>query len=306
MSLGLCMSIRNEEKNLPECLDSIIDVFDDIIIVDTGSKDSSVSLLRDRYGIQCHQCTLSWDRCNTLADCRNLGFSKLKTDWIFCLDADERISREELLKFKYLDHPKHVHGYFCRWTQNTNGRSVQDYKLSLFRNGASKVGLVHDNIQLDLRANNRTAVWIDSMTLVHCPDYNRASEKREFYRSRLEKAIKLEPDWLRYHWFLGYHLFKDGRQDLAMKPLTTAFLNRNKLFPVESLNSALILAWIHIQLGSWAEAKKVCDEALNYYNQVAEDFEVKINSQIPQWFRHASMLINQCSMEGLTIPEFMY
>ena len=41
-TLSVCMIVKNEEKNLPRCLDSIKDFADEIIVVDTGSSDKSV------------------------------------------------------------------------------------------------------------------------------------------------------------------------------------------------------------------------------------------------------------------------
>ena len=38
MTISLCMIVKNEEKVIGRCLDSVKDVFDEIIIVDTGSK----------------------------------------------------------------------------------------------------------------------------------------------------------------------------------------------------------------------------------------------------------------------------
>ncbi|MBI2302627.1 MAG: glycosyltransferase, partial [Armatimonadetes bacterium] len=37
--LSLCMIVRNEEAHLSRCLDSVRDLVDDIVVVDTGSTD---------------------------------------------------------------------------------------------------------------------------------------------------------------------------------------------------------------------------------------------------------------------------
>ena len=44
--VSLCMIVKNEEENLPRCLESIKDVVDEIIIVDTGSNDSTVQIAK--------------------------------------------------------------------------------------------------------------------------------------------------------------------------------------------------------------------------------------------------------------------
>lgn len=40
-SISLCMIVKNEERNLPRCLDSVQDLVDEIVIVDTGSSDAT-------------------------------------------------------------------------------------------------------------------------------------------------------------------------------------------------------------------------------------------------------------------------
>lgn len=44
MPLSLCMIVKNEEKNLERCLESIKDIVDEIIIVDTGSIDNTLKI----------------------------------------------------------------------------------------------------------------------------------------------------------------------------------------------------------------------------------------------------------------------
>ena len=41
ITISLCMIVKNEEKILARCLDSIADLVDEIIIVDTGSTDDT-------------------------------------------------------------------------------------------------------------------------------------------------------------------------------------------------------------------------------------------------------------------------
>ena len=43
MKLSLCMIVRDEEEMLPGCLDSVKDVVDEIVIIDTGSRDNTVA-----------------------------------------------------------------------------------------------------------------------------------------------------------------------------------------------------------------------------------------------------------------------
>ena len=43
-TVSLCMIVKNEEKVLSRCLDSVKDAVDEIIIVDTGSEDNTKNI----------------------------------------------------------------------------------------------------------------------------------------------------------------------------------------------------------------------------------------------------------------------
>ena len=48
-AISLCMIVRDEERFLPSCLESVRGVVDEIIVVDTGSRDSTVPIA-ERFG----------------------------------------------------------------------------------------------------------------------------------------------------------------------------------------------------------------------------------------------------------------
>lgn len=47
ITISLCMIVKNEEKVLARCLDSIADLMDEIIIVDTGSSDNTKEIAKN-------------------------------------------------------------------------------------------------------------------------------------------------------------------------------------------------------------------------------------------------------------------
>ena len=44
MTISVCMIVKNEEKTLPVCLKSLEGIADELIVVDTGSTDSTVAV----------------------------------------------------------------------------------------------------------------------------------------------------------------------------------------------------------------------------------------------------------------------
>jgi tetratricopeptide (TPR) repeat protein len=84
--VSLCMIVCNEEANLPACLHSAADLVDETIVVDTGSTDHTKDVAR-ALGARIHDFT--W--IDSFAAARNESLKHATGDWIFWLDADDRI-----------------------------------------------------------------------------------------------------------------------------------------------------------------------------------------------------------------------
>ena len=96
--LSLCMILLNEEKLLGRCLDSVRGVFDEIILVDTGSTDKTKEIAR-KYTDKIYD--FKW--IQDFAAARNFSFAQATGDFIMWLDADDFIKpvdRQKLLDQK--------------------------------------------------------------------------------------------------------------------------------------------------------------------------------------------------------------
>jgi len=89
--LSLSMIVRNEEKRLPACLNSVKTIADEMVVVDTGSTDATIAVAK-AAGARVEQ--LDWP--GDFAPARNRALSFLKGDWVLVLDADEQL-REEVI-----------------------------------------------------------------------------------------------------------------------------------------------------------------------------------------------------------------
>ncbi|MFR9069355.1 MAG: glycosyltransferase family 2 protein, partial [Paraclostridium sp.] len=96
-TLSICMIVKNEEKNIGRCLDSIKEISDEIIIVDTGSTDRTIEICKSYFAkiIQ-----YKWN--NDFSEARNISIDYATKDYILFLDADEEIPKEDLIKIKNL------------------------------------------------------------------------------------------------------------------------------------------------------------------------------------------------------------
>ena len=95
--VSLCMIVKNEEKHLAKCLESVKPVVGEMIVVDTGSTDRTRDIAKV-FGAKVYD--FKW--CDDFSRARNFSLSKASGDWIFVLDADEVISSDDHATFREL------------------------------------------------------------------------------------------------------------------------------------------------------------------------------------------------------------
>lgn len=288
MSLALCMVVKDEVNTISACLEPIIDQVDQIVIIDNGSTDGTVELLQKQYGITPLNGILEEERCLCKADLRNRAFEEVTTDWILSLDADERLDPKSLKHFYSLSHEADTKGYFGRWINHINHTPpFEDYKLFLFKKGFNKRGLIHENVQIDIREHGYKAKWLKGFEVNHYPETRKLPAKTELYKKRLQCAIKSEPDWIRYHWFLGYMYFQESRWSEAIRYFTHVLQSDCERMPVESLNSAMVLSSIYAKQGFQEETISTLNFGIELHKRFKNDFEVAINKRIDPWLDFA-------------------
>ncbi|MCR5145456.1 MAG: glycosyltransferase family 2 protein [Lachnospiraceae bacterium] len=91
------MIVKNEEQVLARCLDSIVDLMDEVIIVDTGSTDATKEIAA-KYTDKVYD--FAWT--GSFSDARNYSFSLATKDYIYCPDADEVLDEENRGHFRKL------------------------------------------------------------------------------------------------------------------------------------------------------------------------------------------------------------
>lgn len=102
-TVSLAMIVRDEEANLPACLSSCAGLFDEMVIVDTGSTDSTKAIseaARDKHGLPARVFDFPW--CDDFTAARNESLRHATGDWIFWMDADDRIEPEQHPRIAYV------------------------------------------------------------------------------------------------------------------------------------------------------------------------------------------------------------
>lgn len=97
IEISLCMIVKDEEKTLARCLDSVKDLVDEIIIVDTGSVDRTIEIAK-QYTDQ----IFSFPWIDDFAAARNFSFLKATKEYILWLDADDVLLEKDRAAFRTL------------------------------------------------------------------------------------------------------------------------------------------------------------------------------------------------------------
>lgn len=96
-SLSLCMIVKDEGKTLERCLNSVKSFINEIIIVDTGSKDNTVEIAK-KFNAKIYK--FKW--IDDFSAARNFAFSKATSDYIMWLDGDDFINEDDIKKIENL------------------------------------------------------------------------------------------------------------------------------------------------------------------------------------------------------------
>lgn len=149
-SLSLCMIVKNETDTLPRCLASVMPAIDELIIVDTGSTDST-QLIAKSFDAKLYE--FEW--IDDFSAARNFAFSKATMEYIMWLDADDILKPEDLDKLitlkNSLDGKTKQIAALYNVAFDDNGKVTFSYSRErIFKNDKSFIwsGAVHECIPL--------------------------------------------------------------------------------------------------------------------------------------------------------------
>ena len=155
MKLSVCLAVFNEEKFIRLPIDSIIDFADEIIVVDGGSEDKTIDILKS-YGEKVKIFNEKNPKMFHIN--KQKAIERAKGEWILQLDADEVVSED--LKNEINDIVSGVESFSAYWVPRKNfflnrfltkGGIYPDYTIRLYKNGVAKFPCktVHENVTID-------------------------------------------------------------------------------------------------------------------------------------------------------------
>ena len=193
-ALSLCMMVKNEERNLARCLDSVRDLTSDFIIVDTGSTDETPSIAA-QYGAKV--IPFDFTRID-FAAARNSALDRAHGRWILMLDADEVLEHDGTPKIEKLIAGGENAGYFLeRHNHASDSQSpFTDYVVRLFPNRPNYRyrGRVHEIIDAAILSGGGRLIKTD-IRVDHSFSSDREARRRKnhWYIEILKEEIAADP-----------------------------------------------------------------------------------------------------------------
>ncbi|KKN41612.1 hypothetical protein LCGC14_0721450 [marine sediment metagenome] len=197
VKIAATMIMRDEEKNLDRCLNSIKDLCDEIVIVDTGSKDKSVRIAKS-FGAKVYKHKWADD----FSYHRNQAFDYAPEDceWNLVIDCDEELTgnikgMKDILA--QVNEGYNAMSINVRDAHADIGNEVNGTRL--FRRGKCRYRRVWHNVPIAEGMEKTGSVMFDGVEIIHHGSINAMTgedQMKKALRTKvlLEKALEQDPE----------------------------------------------------------------------------------------------------------------
>lgn len=303
MSISCCILAKNESERLINCINSVIDYVDEVVLVDNGSTDNTKIIAKD---LGCVVIDYPYD---DLDKARNEYLKIASSEWILVLDADECFTRESLEeinravenadentmgfllpRYEYIGDGKWAWGPICRLFRNN--KDINYNNTTIHASVVSSIGLINGNI-------------LNINTPIHHFDIlikERTVNKRTDYTRRLLNEIEIHKgdiDYASLHSLIGLEY-------AALNKLEEAEFQHLKFINIMERNGKfasfgyILLAENYMLQGNDKMADEIADKLIKYCSDVKNSsnifldqaFVIKAEAALKQ--KDASKAINMC------------
>jgi GT2 family glycosyltransferase/tetratricopeptide (TPR) repeat protein len=224
--VSACLIVKDEEAMLSDCLESVRDVVDEIVVYDTGSSDGTLEIAREAGAT-----VVEGEWADSFATARNAALGHATGEWVLSIDADERLRTDpSLFRAQLADPRSDVEAYLIA-IENLHGpgnpRSVHTAIRVFRRCSATWRHRLHEQVVAvdDPRRRLRTA-YLSGARLIHHGYIAEVFDDRHKVERNLELAqAALDDDELEHSYALmnvGRALESAGRSDEAIVCLSEA------------------------------------------------------------------------------------
>lgn len=149
-SLSATVITKNEQEQIARCLSSVVGLADEIIVVDSGSKDKTLEIAEE-FGAKIYKRVF-----DDFSSQRNFAISKATSKWVLSLDADEEIPKELAEEIREAINESSFDGYLIPRKNIIFGKEIKhsrwapDRHVWLFKKSRGKfVNEIHEEVEVE-------------------------------------------------------------------------------------------------------------------------------------------------------------
>lgn len=256
MKISLCMIVKDEEKVLGRCLQSVQDIVDQIIIVDTGSIDKTKDIAKE-YNAEIYE--FQW--VDDFSKARNYAFSKAKEDFILWLDADDVIMETDGRKLQHLKEnlDANVDAVSMNYvlTEDEEGKplySLKRNRLIKTNRNFQWIGFVHEYLQV------YGNIFHSDINVIHKKEQHYSDRNLKMYEKFLKSGGKFTSREMFYY---ANELFDNQHYDAAISQYIN-FLQESDCWIEDIKNACFKLAEAYKFLGDKENEIKYIFKSFEY------------------------------------------
>jgi glycosyltransferase involved in cell wall biosynthesis len=193
--------VRDEENFLGGCLASLRDLIDEIVVVDTGSRDQTRQIALS-YGVN----VFDYDWHDDFSAARNFALDQAHGDWILYIDADERIRSYDRSVLKRELSDQNLVACTVRFHQRTGFTAYPEYRLFRRDDRIRFEGVMHETILpsvMRMAEDHERSVGSSHLTIDHLGYDGDQTHKLQRNLYLLQKELKCDPGRRYLWWHLG-------------------------------------------------------------------------------------------------------
>jgi len=257
MKLSIYMIVKNEEQMVEEALKSVKGV-DELVVVDTGSIDKTVSICK-KYTDLVYEDYL-WN--DDFSEAKNHAASKCTGDWIMSLDADCRLEKDGIKKIKDIISRTKLDVVNVILTPKGKP-NVSHRRGKIYRNNGAiyYIGAAHEDLNVLGKDDEKGVLPV--ITYDYSPNHFKDPDR---YIRILTKSVKQFPQTPRWRFYLAreYYYRKDYKTAIEQ------FIQYNKdsTFLAEKAEALVMLAECYWFTNQGDKAREKCLRAI----QINPDF----------------------------------
>lgn len=279
ISVSAAIILKNEEKHIIDCLKNLVKAVDEIVIVDTGCTDNTITIAKTFPKVK----IVEFQWCDDFSAARNAALPHITSEWVLWVDADEYLYEEDIENvkttaaiFDEVDVPVLLR--IGQMNKTNDGQIVGNFDMNRMfplKHPFKFYSRIHEQVVLDKtdmykQASNfsnpvRIRVYHDGYTSAEINEKDKLNRNITLLQKMVEDEPK-NPAWL---FFLGRELCTVGRTDEGIEQLLKSeeCAKDNPTFGrIMDVHARLVTAYISKQ--DFDKAEEVCLRSM----KIRDDF----------------------------------